>query len=102
MEKVTVEKSVPAERPAVVAKGFILKIKVTQNGALMVTIDGATAQPYELTTGDVIEWKAEKKVALELSNAGRIDVELNGKPYKSLGAPGNPAFIEIDASTLAQ
>jgi cytoskeletal protein RodZ len=101
-ERTTVEKSVPAERPAVAAKGFILKIKVTQNGALMVTIDGATAQPYELTTGDVIEWKADKKVALELSNAGRIDIELNGKPYKSLGAPGNPVYIEIDANALAQ
>ena len=101
-ESTTVEKNLPLERPAVAAKGFILKIKVTQNGALMVTVDDSAAQPYELTTGDVIEWKAEKKVALELSNAGRIDMELNGKPYKSLGASGKPVYVEIDANTIAQ
>lgn len=101
-ERVTVEKVAPPERPIAAAKGFILKVKVTQNGTLMVTVDDSAAQPYELTTGDVIEWKAEKKVALELSNAGRIDVELNGKPYKSLGASGKPLYIEIDSNALAQ
>ncbi|MFZ4854941.1 MAG: RodZ domain-containing protein [Desulfuromonadaceae bacterium] len=101
-ERITVEKSPPSERPAVAANGFILKIKVTQNGTLMVTVDDSSAQPYELTTGDVIEWKAEKKVALELSNAGRIDIELNGKPYKSLGASGKPVYVEIDTNAVVQ
>lgn len=101
-ERIDVEKTVPLKRSAAMANGFILKIKVIQNGALMVTIDGSAAQPYELTTGDVFEWKAEKKVALELSGAGEIDVELNGKPYKSLGASGKPAYIEIDTDTVAQ
>jgi cytoskeletal protein RodZ len=101
-EKIDVEKTVPLKRSAAAANGFVLKIKVIQNGALMVTIDGSAAQPYELTTGDVFEWKAEKKVALELSSAGEIDVELNGKPYKSLGASGKPAYIEIDTDTVAQ
>jgi len=101
-ERAIVDKSVPSERPAAVAKGLILKIKVTQNGALMVTVDDSAAQPYEITNGDVIEWKAEKKIALELSNAGRIDVELNGKPYKSLGAAGKPVYIEIDTNSIAQ
>ena len=102
-ESSIVEKSTPSERRSTVAaKGFILKIKVTQNGTLMVTVDGSAAQPYELSTGDIFEWKAEKKVALELSNSGRIDVELNGKPYKSLGTSGKPAYIEIDANALEQ
>jgi len=102
LEKTAAEKSVPAERPAAAVKSLILKIKVTQNGTLMVTVDDSAVQPYELTTGDVIEWKAEKKVALELSNSGRIDVELNGKPYKSLGALGKPVYIEIDTNSIVQ
>ena len=101
-ERTAVAKSVPVERPEAAVKGFILKIKVTQNGTLMVTVDDSAAQPYELATGDVIEWKAEKKVALELSDAGRIDVELNGKPYKSLGASGKPVYIEIDTNSIVQ
>lgn len=91
------EKTVKSKRPADAAKGFILKITVTQNGTLTATVDGSGAQQYELTIGDVIEWKAVENVVLELSNAGGVDVELNGKPYKSLGPPGKPAYIELDA-----
>lgn len=92
------EKIAPLKQPADATSGFILKIKVTQNGTLTVNVDGSGAQQYELTVGDAIEWKAEKKVALELSNAGGVDVELNGKPYKSLGPMGVPAYVELDAS----
>ena len=67
-----------------------------------VSIDGSAAQQYELAVGDVIEWKAEKKVTLELSNAGGVDVELNGKPYKSLGPSGKPAYVELDADGVKQ
>lgn len=101
-EATDIEKPAPLKRPADVPKGLILKIKVTQNGTLMVTIDGAAAQSYELTVGDVIEWKAEKKATLEVSNAGAIDVELNGKPYKSLGASGKPVYVELEADGLKQ
>jgi cytoskeletal protein RodZ len=96
-EPIDSEKTEMVKRPADAAKGFILKIKVTQNGTLTSTVDGSEPQQYELTIGDVIEWKAEKKVALELSNAGGVDVELNGKPYKALGPAGNPAYVELDA-----
>jgi cytoskeletal protein RodZ len=88
------------KRPSDIAKGFILKIKATQNGALTAIVDGASAQQYELTSGDIIEWKAEKKVTLELSNAGGVDVELNGKPHKPLGAPGKPAYVELGADGI--
>lgn len=96
------ENVVVPKRPADAPKGFILKIRVTQNGTLSATVDGSTAQQYDLASGDVIEWKAEKKVSLELSNAGGVDVELNGKPYKPLGPPGKSAYIEFDADGIKQ
>lgn len=95
------EKKVTLKRQADTAKGFILKIKVTQNGTLTSTIDGSAPQQYELTIGDVIEWKAENKVTLELSNAGGVEVELNGNPYKSLGGLGKPVYVELDADGIA-
>jgi len=84
------------------ARGFILKIKVTQNGTLTATVDGTEPQEYELTAGDAIEWKAENKVALELSNAGGVHVELDGKPYKSLGSIGTPAYVELTANDVTR
>ncbi|MEI7816416.1 MAG: RodZ domain-containing protein [Desulfuromonadales bacterium] len=89
-----------AKRPLEAGKGLIVKIKVTQTGTLTSTVDGSSPQQQDLTIGDVIEWKAEKKVTLELSNAGGVDVELNGKPYKPLGPAGKQAYIELDADAL--
>lgn len=94
--------ALPVSRPADIPKGFILKIKVTQAGTLTATVDGSGAQQYDLTIGDVIEWKAEKKVALDLSNAGGVDVELNGRPCKPLGPSGKPAYVELDADGVRQ
>lgn len=91
------EKTAALNRPADPAKGFILKIKVTQNGTLTSTVDGSGPQQHELAIGDIIVWKAEKNVTLDLSNSGGVDIELNGKAYKSLGAPGEPAYVELDA-----
>ncbi|MDD2580973.1 MAG: DUF4115 domain-containing protein [Desulfuromonadaceae bacterium] len=90
------------QRTADVPKGFLLKIVVTQNGTLTSTVDGAEPQEYDLSVGDIIEWKAEKNVTLELSNAGGVDVELNGKPYKQLGPPGSPAYVELDADGVKE
>lgn len=83
----------PQETP----KGFIVRMKVIQNGTLTVAIDGVTAQNYDLAVGDVIEWKAGKNITLELSNAGGVEAELNGKPLKAFGPAGKPAYIELDA-----
>lgn len=106
-EKRPVEPAVPeikvTPKPQTdVAKGFILKIKVTQSGTLTATVDGAGSQQYELAIGDIIVWKAEKNVTLDLSNAGGVDVELNGKPYKSLGPVGKAAYVELDAEGVKQ
>jgi cytoskeletal protein RodZ len=91
------QNSVP-EQPAETSKSFIVRMKVSQNGTLNVTIDGALSQTYDLTSGDAIEWKAEKNIALELSNAGGVEVEINGKALKSLGPAGKPVSIVLDAN----
>lgn len=87
----------PSKKNSESSAAFILKIKVTQSGTLTAAVDGSAGQNYDLAVGDVIEWKAEKSVALELSNAGGVEVELNGKPYKSLGPAGKPVYVELDA-----
>lgn len=82
--------------------GFVVRMKVTQNGTLAVTIDGTSPQDYDLAVGDVIEWKAEKNITLDVSNAGGVEVELNGKPLSSFGPVGKPAYIVLDADGIKQ
>lgn len=88
--------------PQETAKGFIVRMKVIQNGALAVAIDGAAAQNYELSVGDVIEWKAVKNITLELSNAGGVETELNGRALKPFGPAGQPAYIVLGAEGVKE
>jgi cytoskeletal protein RodZ len=101
-EPLVTEKTAPPKRQADTVKGFVIKLKVTQNGTLSSTVDDSMPQQHDLTIGDIIEWKAEKRVTLELSNAGGVDVELNGKPYKPLGPLGKPGYVELDADGIRQ
>lgn len=86
----------PVESAGNHGSGFVVKMTVTSPGTLHATVDGVSSQDYTLEQGDVIEWKAEKKLFLDLSNGGGVQVELNGKPLAALGAPEEPAFVVID------
>jgi cytoskeleton protein RodZ len=79
--------------------GIVLKLKINQDSSLNVTIDGMISQQYELKAGDLIEWKADKVIALEMGNAGGIDAELNGKPLRPFGELGKTAHVVLRADT---
>jgi len=101
-EEVLVE---PKETPKPAAeppKSFFVRMKVIHNSKLAVTIDGAATQSYDLSSGDIIEWKASNSIALELSNAGAVEAELNGQPLKSLGSTGKSAYVVIGADGVKQ
>jgi cytoskeletal protein RodZ len=85
--------------PPTPVSGAILKLKVNQDCWLNITIDGAFSQQYDLKAGDLIEWKAEESLALDLGNAGGVEAEFNGKPLASFGEPGSVAHIVLKADT---
>jgi cytoskeletal protein RodZ len=87
-----------AENP----RGFVVRLKVTQSGTLTVIIDGSTSQAYDLVVGDSIEWKAVRTIALELSNAGGVETELNGRQLKPFGPSGKPAAVVLDSEGIRQ
>ncbi|QOX80565.1 helix-turn-helix domain-containing protein [Trichlorobacter lovleyi] len=94
---------VPQETVAAPPKardGFMIRMKVNRNSSLSVVIDDAASQGYELTSGDLIEWKAARTIALDLSDAGSVDIELNGTPLKLQATPGKPAYVVLDANGL--
>lgn len=83
-------------------KDFVVRLKVTQSGTLTVTIDGSASQAYDLVVGDSIEWKAGRTISLELSNAGGVETELNGRQLKPFGQSGKPATIVLDSEGIRQ
>lgn len=92
----------PKDTAPKVNETFIVRLKVVQSGSLSVTIDGSTSQSYDLASGDVFEWKADRSVALELSNAASVEAELNGRPLRHFGPSGAPAYVVLDANGLKQ
>lgn len=98
--------STPALQPGMqkpapeTTRGVIVRLKVNQGGALTVTIDDSTSQLYNLEVGDSIVWKADRTITLELSNAGGVEAELNGRPLKPLGPTGKPAVVVLDAEGI--
>jgi cytoskeleton protein RodZ len=77
--------------------GIILKLKVSQDCWLNITIDDAVSQQYDLKAGDLIEWKADRVFSLDIGNAGGIEAEFNGKPLKPFGEPGKTAHVILKA-----
>ena len=77
--------------------GIILKLKVSQDCWLNITIDDAVSQQYDLKAGDLIEWKADRVFSLDIGNAGGIEAEFNGKPLKPFGEPGKTAHVILTA-----
>lgn len=83
---------------AVVPSGVTLRIKALHKGNLVVTMDDVTTQSYDLNEGDLIEWKADRVINLELDDPSSVEMELNGKPYRPALPPGKPATLTLDAA----
>lgn len=75
--------------------GIVLRLKVNQDSSLNITIDDTISQPYDLKSGDIIEWKAERIFSLDVGNAGGIEAEFNGKQLPPLGESGKSAHIVL-------
>lgn len=88
-----------AVRP-IPANGFMVRMKVNQNSTLTVVIDDGVSQGYALTSGDLIEWKANRTIALDVSDAGSVAIELNGTPLKLQATPGKPRYLVLDANGI--
>jgi cytoskeleton protein RodZ len=99
-ESVAAKDVEPAANASPLSKGLALKIKVVEDGWLDVTIDDAVTQHYELKSGDLIEWKADRNFTLDISNAGGLEAEFNGKRLKHFGKIGESAHIVLNAGGI--
>ncbi len=82
--------------------GLLVKMRVLKNGTMTVSIDDTSPQPYDLSTGDHIEWKADRSITMDLSDAGGVELLMNGKPLKLTAPAGKPASIVIDPNGIRQ
>ena len=83
--------------PVAGPKKAVLKVKVIHECLLTITIDDAPPQQHDLKPGEQIEWTGERNFVLEITNAGAIEAELNGKPLPPLGKSGDAVTVVVTA-----
>lgn len=80
--------------------GLILRLKAVNDCKMQITIDGSVSQEYNLSTGDLVEWKATSDFQLDLDNASSVEAELDGIPLKPLGDQGKATHLIISKNGI--
>lgn len=82
------------------SQGVVLRLKAVSNGKITITIDGSFSQEYDLVSGDLVEWKAEDAIRLDLNNAASVEGELDGVKMAPFGPPGSAAHLVVKADGI--
>jgi len=106
---VTTQQSAPKSEPAPLPtpqpetgepQGIILRLKAVSDGKIHITIDDSVSQDYDLVTGDIVEWKAETAIRLDLDSAGSVEGELDGVKLPPFGEDGKAAHLVLKADGI--
>lgn len=81
-------------------QGIVLRLKAVSNGKIHITIDDSVSQDYELVTGDLVEWKAEDTIRLDLDNAASVEGELDGAKLPTFGEEGKAAHLVVKSDGI--
>lgn len=81
-------------------QGFILRLKAVSDGKIHIIIDASVSQDYDLVSGDIVEWKAEDAIRLDLDNAASVEGELDGVRLAPFGEGGSAAHLVLRADGI--
>jgi transcriptional regulator with XRE-family HTH domain len=90
----------PDPRPEQTSPGIYLKLKAERDSGLTITIDGALTQRYDLKSGDLIEWKGERSISVDIDSPEAIVAEFNGKPLSLSGGSDGPVHLDLRPDTI--
>ncbi|MDD2927890.1 MAG: DUF4115 domain-containing protein [Candidatus Omnitrophica bacterium] len=71
-----------------ISEGVSLVISAKENCLVLVKVDGRVVMHRVLEKGRSDSWKAKEKIELSLSNAGAVDLIVNGQRFTKLGRRG--------------
>jgi len=89
-----------SSRKAHIANGVNLTVKALENIYLMVSIDGGDSLDYELLAESSKQFTASEKLWVLTSDAGAMEIQVNGKPEQSISDKGWTAHFTVDKNGL--
>jgi hypothetical protein len=81
--------------PAVGADPIAFEIVASAPVAVDVTVDGVRRESRTVSAGERMMVHADRDMVLKMSDAGAIQLIINGQPAAALGAPGEPRTVQI-------
>jgi cytoskeleton protein RodZ len=91
-----------AGTPAAAARSqqgsLVVVLRATEACWLSILVDGTRVPSRTLGAGERVEFTVERSITMRAGNAGALEITLNGKPARSLGAAGEPVTRTIPAA----
>jgi len=83
-----------------IKNGIQLSVKALENLYLMVSIDGGDSLDYTLLNESSKQFTAAEKLWVLTSNAGAMEIQVNGTPVQTLADTGWAAHFTVDKNGL--
>ena len=91
----------PTEQQSSASAPYVLRAKAVETTWLHITIDEIHEREYLLQPGEQMSWRASSGYKLHVGNAAGVQLYLNDKPIKPLGASGRVVHLELPDSSLS-
>lgn len=77
-----------------------LRLEITGECWVRVTVDGSVQIERVLQTGDTRDTTAGREIYVQVGNAGAVKWSINGRPAKDLGKPGETGTARVSRATM--
>jgi len=84
----------------VAAGALRISVKASKAGSLRVVGDGKALFEGQIAAGETKQFGADAAIEVSSSDAGTVQLELNGQPIPRMGIPGQPARVTLTAKDL--
>lgn len=85
---------------AIAARPLTLSVKVTKSASLRVLADGKPLFEGQIEAGQTRQFGARDILEISSSDAGSVQLELNGQPVPTMGTAGQPGRVTLTAKDV--
>ena len=74
---------------------LMFELLATAAVVIELDVDGVRRESRSVSSGEQLTVRVEREIAMTLSDAGAVQLRINGRPAGSLGLSGEPRTVRI-------